>query len=224
MEVPESKLFFDSNRMSAGASPERGQNQRCLFHYESDESLVAAAKQGFHIAFEVISNRHSRRVFNTVYRITKNREDAEDACQDAALKAFLHLKTFDERSLFSTWLTRIAINSALMILRQKRRRNETSIDAHLDGNAWGSLDIPDPGKDVELCYLERDREVRLRTAVNRLSPVLRDVLEIRLSSDGSIKEIAQEAGISVAAAKSRLIRGRQALGRYINERDAKPVF
>jgi RNA polymerase sigma-70 factor, ECF subfamily len=111
-----------------------------------------------------------------------------------------------------------------MILRQKRRRNETSIDAHLDGDAWGPIDIPDPGKNVELKYIEGDRAVRLRMAVNRLSPVLRDVLEIRLSSDGSIEEIARKAGISVAAAKSRLIRGRQALGRYINERDATPIF
>ena len=216
-------MFFASDRMSTGTPLERDESQKCLFHSASDESLVAAAKQGLHIAFEEVCNRYSKRVFATVYRVTKNREDAEDACQDATLKAFVHLKTFDGREKFSTWFTRIAINSALMILRQKRRRNETSIDAHLDGDAWGSWDIPDPGKDVELHCIERDREIRLRMAVDRLSPVLRDVLVIRLSSDGSIEDIAQKAGISVAAAKSRLIRGRQALGRYINERDAKPI-
>lgn len=217
-------MVFDSDRISVDAFAEQDQSTKCLLRCASDESLVAAAKQGFHIAFAEVCNRHSRRVFTTVYRITNNREDAEDACQDATLKAFVHLKTFDGRAKFSTWLTRIAINSALMILRQKRRRNETSIDAHLDGDAWVPLDIPDPARDVELHYIERDREVRLRTAVNRLRPVLRDVLEIRLSSDGSIQDIAEKAGISVAAAKSRLIRGRQALGRYISERDARPMF
>jgi RNA polymerase sigma-70 factor, ECF subfamily len=217
-------LFFDSDRTSAQTFSEQDQNTKCLLSCASDESLVVAAKQGSHIAFAEVFNRHSRRVFAIAYRITKSREDAEDACQDATLKAFVHLKTFDGRAKFSTWLTRIAINSALMILRQKRRRNETSIDTHFDGGAWVSLDMPDPAKDIELQYIERRREVLLRTAVNRLRPVLRDVLEIRLSSDGSIQEIAQEAGISVAAAKSRLIRGRQALGRYIDERDARPMI
>lgn len=224
METPESQLFFDSDRMSVDAFSEQDQSPKCLLHYASDESLVAAAKQGVHIAFAEVCNRHSRRVFTTVYRITKNHEDAEDACQNATLQAFMHLKTFDGRSKFSTWLTRIAINSALMILRQKRRRNETSMETHHDGDARVPFDIPDPAKDVELCYIERDREVRLRTAVTRLRPVLRDVLEIQLSSDGSIEEIAQKVGISVAATKSRLIRGRRALGRYINERDAMPIF
>lgn len=217
-------MFFDSNRVSVDAVSEQDQTPKCVLHSASDESLVAAAKQGVHIAFVEVCNRHSRRVFTTVYRITKNHEDAEDACQNATLQAFVHLKTFDGRSKFSTWLTRIAINSALMILRQKRRRNETSIEAHLDDDARVPLNIPDPAKDVELHYLERDRAVRLRGAVTRLRPALREVLEISLSSDGSIEEIAQKVGISVAATKSRLIRGRRALGRYINERDARPLF
>jgi RNA polymerase sigma-70 factor, ECF subfamily len=205
-------------------SPQQGQSPKCLLRDASDESLVAAAKQGLYIAFELICDRHWRRVFATVYRITKNREDAEDACQDATLKAFVHLKTFDGEAKFSTWLTRIAINSALMILRQKRRRNEISIDGYLDDGAWDPIDLPDPAKSVELHYIEEERAVRLRRAVNCLSPALRDVLDIRLSSDESVDEIARRAGISVAAAKSRLIRGRQAIRRYINERDAEPIF
>jgi len=203
--------------MSIEASPQQDQSTRCLLRDASDESLVAAAKQGFDLAFVELCKRHSRRIFTVVHRITKNREDAEDACQDATLQAFVHLRSFDGRSKFSTWLTRIAINSALMILRQKRRRNETSIDFPLDGETWVPLNIPDPAKDIDLHYIDRETELLLKKAINRLRPVLRDVLEIRLSSDGSIQEIAEKAGISEAAAKSRLIRGRQALGRYINE-------
>jgi RNA polymerase sigma factor (sigma-70 family) len=195
-----------------------------LLRGASDESLVDAARQGFHLAFVEVCKRHSRGIFTATYRITKNREDAEDACQDATLRAFVHLKTFDGRSKFSSWLTRIAINSALMILRQRRRRNETSIDAPLDSETQVTLEIPHPAKNVDLAYIERETEVRLKKAVNHLRPALRDVLEIRLSSDGSVREIAQQAGISVAAAKSRLIRGRQALGKHIGKRDASRVF
>jgi RNA polymerase sigma factor (sigma-70 family) len=214
-------LFFDGNGMNVDTGSEQDQSPPYSLPCASDESLVAAAKQGLHIAFAEVCNRHSRRIFTTVYRITKNREDAEDACQDATLKAFVHLNTFDGRAKFSTWFTRIAINSALMILRQKRRRNEISIDAHFDGDTWVSLDMPDPVEDVELHLIERDREVHLRMAINRLRPALRDVLEIRMSSDGSIQDTAQKAGISVAAAKSRLIRGRHALGRYLNGLDGR---
>lgn len=210
--------------MAIESLPQQDLSTNFLLRRASDETLVAAAMQGFHLAFVEVCKRHSRCIFTAVYRITKNREDAEDACQDATLNAFVHLKTFDGRSKFSTWLTRIAINSALMILRQKRRRNETSIDIPLDDESSVPLEIPDPGKNLDVAYIERERNVRLRKAINRLHPTLRDVLEIRLSSDGSVQEIAQKTGISVAAAKSRLIRGRHALGRYINEQDARLVL
>jgi Sigma-70 region 2 len=86
----------------------------------TDEVLVAAAKLGDHPAFLELWTRHSSRAFKTIYRITGNRDDAEDAIQDAWMKAYLHLNTFDGRAKFSTWFTRIAINSSLTILRRKR--------------------------------------------------------------------------------------------------------
>src|SRR5277367_148384 len=86
----------------------------------TDEALVAAAKLGDHPAFLELWTRHSSRVFKTAYSITRKREDAEDAIQDAWMKAYRHLNTFDGRAKFSTWLTRIAMNSSLMILRRKR--------------------------------------------------------------------------------------------------------
>ncbi len=87
----------------------------------TDEVLVAAAKLGNHLAFLELWRRHSNRVFNTAYGITGKREDAEDVIQNAWIKAYLHLNTFDGRARFSTWLTRIAMNSSLMILRRNRR-------------------------------------------------------------------------------------------------------
>jgi RNA polymerase sigma-70 factor (ECF subfamily) len=94
----------------------------------TDEVLVAAAKLGDHHSFAELWTRHSKTAFNMAYRITGNRDDAEDAIQDAWMKAYTHLNTFDGRAKFSTWLTRIAINSALMILRRKRSHPESSMD------------------------------------------------------------------------------------------------
>src|ERR1700733_14131464 len=86
----------------------------------SDEALVASAKHGDGQAFEELVLRHKRRVLAVAQRITNNREDAEDVAQESFHKAFLHLDNFQEKSRFSTWLTRIAMNQAFMLLRRTR--------------------------------------------------------------------------------------------------------
>jgi RNA polymerase sigma-70 factor (ECF subfamily) len=101
----------------------------------TDEVLVAAAKLGDHPAFLEFWARHSSRVFKASYRITGNRDDAENAIQDAWMNAYLHLNAFDGRAQFTTWLTRIAVNSSLTILRRKRIRPETFMDIG-DGDTW----------------------------------------------------------------------------------------
>ncbi|HEY6768539.1 MAG TPA: sigma-70 family RNA polymerase sigma factor [Candidatus Sulfotelmatobacter sp.] len=105
-----------------------------------DEVLVAEAKSGDCSAFTDLWKRHSGTAFTKVYRITKNRAYAEDVIQDAWMKAFVHLKTFDRRATFSTWLTRIAINSALMTLRRKQSHPETPMEI-TDGETWRNWDI-----------------------------------------------------------------------------------
>ena len=80
-----------------------------------DMHLVAAAKNGDHQAYAELCRRHSQRTLQTVLRITRNIADAEDTLQESLLKAYTHIGEFDGRSAFSTWLTRIAINNALML-------------------------------------------------------------------------------------------------------------
>jgi RNA polymerase sigma-70 factor (ECF subfamily) len=176
----------------------------------TDEVLVAAAKLGDHPAFLELWTRHSSRAFKTTYRITGNRADAEDAIQDAWMKAYLHLNTFDGRAQFATWLTRIAINSSLMILRRKRARPETSMEI-AEGDTWQHWEIADQTKNVEELYARYERVERLKRAICRLQPTLRNMVEIQQSNDRSLKEVAELAGISVAATKSRLLRARKIL-------------
>ena len=179
-----------------------------------DDVLIAAAKSGDHVAFVELWARHSKIGFNMAYRITGNREDAEDVIQDAWLSAYVHLNTFDGRSKFSTWLTRIAINSALGILRRKRTRPETSMEIS-DGETWQHWEIVDETKNIEELYARHERVERLRTAICHLQPTLRNVVEIHQANDRSIKEIADLAGVSVAATKSRLLRARKILRRTL---------
>ncbi len=100
---------------------------------KGDMSLVAAAKNGNRQAFEVLVARHERRILAVARRFTRVREDAEDVVQQSFQKAFIHLRKFEGRSSFSTWLTRVAINEARMLQRKARGFREVSID-DLDGN------------------------------------------------------------------------------------------
>jgi RNA polymerase sigma-70 factor (ECF subfamily) len=179
----------------------------------SDEGLVAVAKLGDRSAFAELWKRHSRTAFTKVYQITKNRADTEDVIQDAWIKAFIHLNAFDGRAKFSTWLTRIAINSAIMSLRRRRSRPEASLES--DDETGQIREIADQTKDVEEQYVTREGVERLRRAICRLNPQLRAVVEIQQSEDGQVKEIAELAGISISAAKSRLSRARTVLRRAL---------
>ena len=175
-----------------------------------EDALVAAAKQGQAEAFATLCQPYARRLIRNAHRITRNHEDAEDALQDAFLSAFIHIKNFDGRSSFSTWLTRIAINSALMTLRKKRSSRETSIgfdELGANGVGW---DVPDPSANPEKLYAQREKQRILREAICELRPTIRQAVEIQLR-ELSMEETARMIGVSVAAAKGRLFHGRRAL-------------
>jgi RNA polymerase sigma factor (sigma-70 family) len=176
----------------------------------SEDVLVSAAQSGQEWAFVELCLRYSKRILFTLNRITRNREDAEDALQESILKAFVHFGTFNRASAFSTWFTRIAINSALMILRRRRARPEISNDASVDdGVKKFQWELTDRQLNPEDHCIELERHCRLQTAISRLPKIYRHVVESR--SEASIKEIAEEAGITVSAAKSRLLRARETL-------------
>jgi len=174
-----------------------------------EASLLATAKSGETAALDTLYRAHAEKLFRTVHRITRNREDAEDAVQDSLLRAFLHLKSFDGRSTFSTWLTRIGINSALMILRKKR--NSREISAHGPGVDKTLLEAPDSTPNPERRFAEREQERVLRDAISNLRPTIRCALELQILEHRSIEETAARIGISVSAAKARIFHAKAAL-------------
>jgi len=194
--------------------------ERCLAissdtNYEAaarDEDLLLAARSGSHAAFAELQKIYSPCVFKRILSITRNREDAEDALQDAFLNAYLALPSFEGRSRFSSWLTRIGINSALMILRRRRCRPETSFEQYQDSEGDSAyLDVRDRAFDPEQLYDQQQRCDAIRCALQRLDPKLRVVMGIRLSEEHSMQRIAQHLGVSVASVKARLHRARKRL-------------
>src|ERR1700694_6121326 len=140
---------------------------------DSDGMLVTAARHGNGRAVEELVVRHRRRVFTVAQRITNNREDAEDVVQETFHKVFLHLDNFQEKSRFSTWLTRIAMNEALMLLRRKRGVFEVLPDSTDEGVKSSSDAFVDQGPNPEESCLRSERTQLLTEAINRLGPTIR---------------------------------------------------
>ena len=179
---------------------------------KEDALLVAAAKARDTRAFELLVERHERKIFLMAQRITRNREDAEDVLQQSFQKAFIHLKKFEGKSLFYTWLTRIAINEALMLLRRKRGSHEVAIEES-STNTENALPLYflDSAPNPEDSCLDREQEQILSAALNKLGPGLRRAIELRDLGELSIGETALVMGLSVTAVKCRVSRGRRKL-------------
>ena len=173
------------------------------------ERLVSAAQLGSSTAFAELRETCSPRIFRKLLSITKNREDAEDALQDAFLRAYKSFHTFEGRSTFQSWLTRIAINSALMILRKRRAHSEVSLDHPNETEAETSaFEFKDNAPSPEHICVHRQRCARVLRSIGRLQPRLRQVIEMQMMHHYSVKQIAQALEISEAAVKSRLSRAR----------------
>jgi len=179
---------------------------------KGDMALVAAAKNENREAFEILVERHTRRVFFAARRMTHTRADAEDVVQQSLQKAFIHLRQFEGKSSFSTWVTRIAINEALILLRKSRGLREVLInDSAEGGEALFALEIPDSCPNPEDSYSQRERQQILLSAIKRLPHGTRRALLLRELDERTTEETARIMGISVSAVKSRLFHGRKKL-------------
>ena len=177
-----------------------------------DHAIALAAKRGDERAFGILFERYQPKIFAVALRYTRVPEDAEDVVQQSFQKAFLHLHNFEGKSSFCTWLTRIAINEALMLLRRGRALREVSIENSSEDEASrNGLEIPDTGPDPEAKYLKREASEALAAAINKLKVGLRTAIELRELAELSTQETARRMGVSVGAAKARVFHGRRKL-------------
>jgi RNA polymerase sigma-70 factor, ECF subfamily len=181
-------------------------------HDATDAFLTLAARSGSSSAFEELSRRHSKRIRCHIYRILRSWDDTEDVLQDSLLKAFTHIGTFRNESGFSTWLTRIAINSALMALRKKSVRKDTSDAGISSSNKPLELwELPDLSPNPEHICTERQLGDLLQVAIRQLPAAFRSVAELCLAQEHSVSEVAQTLGLTVPAVKARLRRAKKEL-------------
>ena len=178
-------------------------------------ALVAAAKRGDELAFEILVKHNQPKIFAIALRYIRVQEDAEDVAQRTFQKAFVYMHKFEGKSSFSTWLTRIAINEALMLLRRGRALREVHIDDSSSEGTTLGLEVLDTSPDPEARYLRREEAGILAAAMRRLRSGMRRALELRELRELTAQQTARRMGLSVSAVKARVFHGRRKLGEAV---------
>ena len=191
-----------SKRLNSDSTP-------VLHSFNKDWMVVRQAIAGSAAAEEHLFGRHRPRLYRIALGILRNKEDAEDALQDGLCKAYSRLQSFQGRSAFSTWLTRIVINSALMARRRKIAHPEASLDEILNNQPKQMpRGFVDPRPDPENLYAEAELNAWVEAHVSQLPPALQVPLRLHAISGFSGTHASKLLGISASAIKSRIFRAR----------------
>jgi RNA polymerase sigma-70 factor, ECF subfamily len=187
------------------------QNKRSAHANLPDDVLVRECQQGDNQAFAELMTRHRASAMKLALSILHDRADADDEVQNAFWKAFEHIEQFQQDAKFSTWLTRIVVNQCLMRLRQDRRARFCYLDDTIVGDEVMTLELPDQALSPEGQFGQNEIETVLQHEICCIPPLLRRVFLLRDIEQRPMPDVAEELGISVAAAKSRLLRARAEL-------------
>ena len=173
-----------------------------------DAQLVDLTRSGYEEAFGELVRRHRAKCIDIAGYILKNRSDAEDEAQNAFVKAFRHLDQYHGGAEFATWLMRIVSNQCLMVLRVRRRARLVYLDEPPTDQRSRRTELAAAGPDPE-GDLAADQMIRLlRVEMRRIPPLLRTVMELRDMEQLPMMDVAERLGITIPAAKSRLLRAR----------------
>jgi RNA polymerase sigma-70 factor, ECF subfamily len=172
-----------------------------------DNKLVQMAREGDDSAFEELVGRHYSRCIAVATLILHDRTEAQDQVQRAMYKAYTHLNQFQGSAEFSSWMVRIVENECLMVLRVQRRAKHIYLDNVTD-NERASLDLPANAVDAEHEIIKQELAGVVRREMKRLPPLLRQVITLRDIDELPMPEVASRLGVTIAAAKSRLLRAR----------------
>lgn len=208
------QTFEETNAPCTPIELDRIPNLRSLA--DPDAALVESLKERIPAAFDDLVKRYGRHLLTVAMRITKNREDAEDVVQDSFLKVFKKIDSFRADSKFATWLNRIAINQALMLIRANTQTFVSINEGMEVGNRAKRLEITAGGYTPEQLCAQREFEVVVLNLKN-VRKSSRRVMELRLKQDLSETEIAQVLTLTLSAVKARLYRGRQDLRKAMNQ-------
>jgi RNA polymerase sigma-70 factor (ECF subfamily) len=205
--VPEFDESFPAKGLSNIQTMENGERSKKAMGDEDDLQLVDRVLAGDRRAYEPLVRRHERRVFRLTLAVLGNVHDAEEAMQDAFLKAFRHLEQFRKDARFTTWLTRIAVNAA--IEKRKSRKNFVPLSEAEGAEEQVLPKHYEPWKsNPEQAYSKQEIHRLVEEAIQALPEIYREAFVLRDVEGLSAEEAAEALGLTVPALKSRLLRGR----------------
>ena len=179
----------------------------------SDEEVVARVVEGQTALYEVLMRRHNERIYRAARSIVKDEDEAEDVMQQAYVNAYFHLRQFDNRSKFATWLTRIAINEALARARKQGRYD--AVDFTDEENQAVERE---PSRNPEHQAFAGELRSLLESSIDELPDGLREVFMLREVDGLNTAETAECLGVSEDVVKTRLSRGRATLRNLLADR------
>ena len=182
----------------------------------SDDQLLSKAKSGDGRAFGELCERYSSLLKQRIFRIVRHREDTEDALQETFLNACRHLHRFQGKCSFATWMSKIGINTSLMLLRKRKTALKHISDIVTDdGRQIETLEFRDPSPNPEQRYTTDQTYRRIKRALRRLPPRLNSMIDLYYGQECRLKDAAKALGLSEPAAKSAVLRARNLLRRSL---------
>lgn len=181
-----------------------------------EQELVARAQAGAADAYGELVRRHQTLVYNVVYRMVGERQEALDLAQEVFVRAYTSIGRFEPGRPFGPWIGRVAANLTLNWL-QRRRLPTVTLDPEPDEGGGAARPPPDYSTEPEGVYLAGERQAQIRMAIAELPPHYRAVIELRHFQDQSYEQIAAALGLPLSDVKSHLFRARQLLRRRLEE-------
>jgi RNA polymerase sigma-70 factor (ECF subfamily) len=182
---------------------------------------VQRALGGDSEGLSALFTRNSVRLYRAAFSVLRSKEDAEDAMQDGLLSAYVNLRSFQGRSRFSTWLTRIVVNAALMNRRKLRAHLQFSLDEPMHGNTGNTIvaQVVDGCPDPEQFFAQVENKSAVDKTMKQLSPLLRSAIHLRDIQHYTTREAAKAEGVKLNVIKSRIFRARRSLAALIEAKD-----
>jgi RNA polymerase sigma factor (sigma-70 family) len=185
---------------------------------EQDSELIRRAKEGNEKAYEQLLQKYRIQVYNLVFRMVRDKQEAEDLTQEAFIKAFNSLASFNEDYAFSTWLYKIATNNCIDFFR-KRKLQTYSLDKPIKyKDSEIQQEIPDPDLNPEKTILANERSRIIRDAIDSLPDKYHEAIVLRHREEKSYEEIAQILDLPLGTVKARIFRAREMLNKALKDR------
>lgn len=208
------KLWEEINcNLYPGQNVESMENAR----REEDRQLIQAALKGDQKAYESLLNKYKNLVYTIMIKMVRNPQEAEDLTQEAFMKAFNSLASFNDEFAFSTWLMKIATNNCIDFLRKKKLRTTSIHEPIRYKDDTFEFEIPDNSAGPERLILQNERKQMLEAAINSLPERYRYVIVLRHKEEKSYEEIAEILNLPLGTVKAQIFRARELLNKMLKE-------